>query len=146
MRSITLKNIFIVLFMISVEFSVAQTDERISTVDFVQIVANNKEEALFYYEYNWKVLRAMAIKKNYIASYEIMETPYSEQAPFHFMLITTYENKVQYEQREQHFQELIKAKGELLLLNDKKPSEFRKNLFHKENVTHLAKGIFVRKG
>ena len=146
MQSIKLKYLVMVLFFSVIQLSVAQTDERISTVDFVQIVDNNREEALFYYEYNWKALRAIALKKHYIASYEIMETSYSEEAPFHFMLITTYESKTQYDLREQHFQELIQQNGELKLLNDKKPSEFRKNLFHKENVSHQAKGIFIRKG
>lgn len=136
MRSITLKNIFVVFFLISLQFSFAQKSERISTVDFVQILNENKEEALFYYQHNWKIVRQMALEENYIVSFEIMETPYSEEAPFHFMLITTYANKAQYEHREKHFQELIKLKGKLELLNDKKPSDFRKNLFRKENVTY----------
>ena len=136
MPSIELKKICIILFIISVQFSFAQKSERISTVDFVQIVNENSEEALFYYQHNWKVLREMALEKNYISSYEIMETSYSEEAPFHFMLITTYKNKLQYEAREKHFQELIKIKGKLELLNAKKPTEFRKTLYRKENVTY----------
>jgi hypothetical protein len=132
------KTLLIVLFLIGFQFVFAQQDERISTVDFVQIVDGNRAEAMFYYEHNWKVLRKMALEKQYIASYEIMETPYSEEAPFHLMLITTYSNQAQYELREAHFQELIKAKGKLELLNDKKPPAFRKNLYHKENVTHQS--------
>jgi len=136
MQSIKLKKICIVLFLISIQFSFAQKSERISTVDFVQIVNENKEETVFYYQHNWKILREMALEKNYIVSYEIMETSYSEEAPFHFMLITTYKDKLHYEQREEHFQELIKIKGKLELLNAKKPTEFRKTLFRKGNVTH----------
>lgn len=134
------------LFCIITHVSIAQQEKRISTVDFVQIVEGNREEAMFYYEYNWKVLRVMALKKNYIASFEIMETSYSEEAPFHLMLITTYANTEQYEQREKHFQELIKQQGKLQLLNEKKPAEFRKNLFHKENVIHHSKEISIKKG
>lgn len=146
MKIINSKKLFILFFLICIQFSFAQKSERISTVDFVQIIDGNKAETMFYYQYNWKVLRVMAMKKRYIASFEIMETPYSEEAPFHLMLITTYKDKEQYEQREKHFQELIKEKGALHLLNDKKPAEFRKNLFHKENVIHDAKEIYVRKG
>ncbi|MFK7749726.1 MAG: hypothetical protein AB8B65_15115 [Kordia sp.] len=146
MKFINSKKIFILLFLITIHFSFAQKSERISTVDFVQIVDGNRSEAMFYYQYNWKVLRLMALEKKYITSFEIMETPYSEEAPFHLMLITTYKDKAQYEQREKHFQELIKLNGEPQLLNDKKPAEFRKNLFHKENVTHQAKEIYIRKG
>ncbi|WP_430411978.1 hypothetical protein [Kordia sp.] len=131
-----MKKVLFLLFIIFSQLSFAQKNERISTVDFVQIIDGNKAEAMYYYQHNWKILRQMAIKKNYIASFEIMETVYSEEAPFHLMLITTYVNNAQYEQREKHFQELIKLAGKLKLLNDKKPTEFRKNLFHKENVRH----------
>ncbi|WP_046756902.1 hypothetical protein [Kordia jejudonensis] len=131
-----MKKILFLLLIAFTQLSFAQKDERISTIDFVQIVNGNNAEAMYYYQHNWKILRQMALKENYIASFEIMETTYSEEAPFHLMLITTYTNKAQYEQREEHFQELIKAKGKLELLNEKKPTEFRKNLFHKENVRH----------
>jgi hypothetical protein len=146
MQFIKLNYLVVALFLISIQFSSAQKNERISTVDFVQIVDGNREEAMFYYQYNWKVLRLMAMKKKYITSFEIMETPYSEEAPFHLMLITIYKDKAQYEQREKHFQELIKENGKLHLLNDKKPAQFRKNLFHKENVLHQSKEIYIRKG
>ncbi|WP_420574741.1 hypothetical protein [Kordia sp.] len=140
-----MKKIFLLVLLFSIQFSVAQENERVSTVDFVQIINGNRAEAMYYYQHNWKVLRQMAIAKKYIESFEIMETTYSEEAPFHLMLITTYSSKTQYEQREKHFQELIKAKGKLELLNDKKPTKFRKNLFHKENVMHQSKEIAVRK-
>ncbi|MEM6720458.1 MAG: hypothetical protein AAF611_14120 [Bacteroidota bacterium] len=140
------KTLFIFLFLLSIQFTFAQKDGRISTVDFVQIVDGNRAETMYYYEHNWKVLRVMALEKNYIASFEIMETPYSEEAPFHLMLITTYKNAAQYEQREKRFQELIKQKGKLELLNDKKPPAFRKNLFHKEEVMYYSKEISVKKG
>lgn len=139
------KILLIGLFCVFVQSVFSQQSTRISTVDFVQILNENREEAMFYYEYNWKILRVMAMKKKYIHSFEIMETSYSEAAPFHFMLITTYATKEQYEQREKHFQELIKQKGELQLLNNKKPAEFRKNLFHKENVKHHSKEIIIKK-
>ncbi|WP_347173666.1 hypothetical protein [Polaribacter uvawellassae] len=80
----------------------------------------------------------MAIKKSYIDSYQLLETTPNKEAPFSFMLITTYKNKTQFEAREKHFDELIKEKGKLELLNNKKPGEFRKTIFwkdvyHKEN-------------
>lgn len=131
-----MKKLLLILLLLTIQFSIAQKDERISTVDFVQIIDDNTEETMYYYQNNWKILREMALQKKYIASFEIMETTYSKEAPFHLMLITTYANKAQYQEREQHFQELIKQVGELKLLNTKKPSEFRKNVFHKENVLH----------
>lgn len=109
---------------------------KISTVDFVQIIDNNKAEALHYYHNNWKVLREMATKKGFIDSYQFLEVSFTEDAPFHFMLITTYSNKTQFDKREVHFRTLIDERGDLSLLNEKKPGEFRKIVFNKEEAKH----------
>ena len=127
--------LFFVLFMF--DAATAQSDTRISTIEFVQILDDNKEEALFYYQNNWKVLREMAVKKSYIDSFELLEVEFTEDQPYHIILMTTFANKDQFEKREEYFEELIKAKGPLRLLNEKKPSEFRKNLYLKERVMHL---------
>ncbi len=106
-------------------------------MDFVQVVDKNTKEAIFYYENNWKVLREMALEKDYIASFQLLETTPTESEPFQFILITTYKDKEQYELREAHFSELIQERAELKLLNEKKPGEFRKTLFSREMVIHL---------
>jgi hypothetical protein len=72
----------------------------------------------------------MAIKKSYIDSYQLLETKPTKDAPFNFMLITTYKNKAQFDAREIRFEELIK--GKLLLLNNKNLREFRKKIFGKD--------------
>ena len=113
-----------------------QQEDRISTIDFVQVLNDNKEEVIYYYQNNWRVLREMAIKKGYIHSFQLLETPIDGE-PFQFMLITTYKNEEQYDLREDHFAELIEERGALKLLNNKKPGEFRKILFSKEMVKHL---------
>ncbi|MDH5476155.1 MAG: hypothetical protein OEX22_10725, partial [Cyclobacteriaceae bacterium] len=74
----------------------------------------------------------MALEKNYIHSFQILETPISDDNSFQLMLITTYTKKKQYDLRGNHFGELIKVKGELNLMNEKKPNEFRKILFSNE--------------
>jgi len=112
-------------------------EDRISTIDFVQVLNNNKAEALYYYENNWKTLRIEALQKEYILSYQFLETPTAVDSPFNFMLITTYGNQEQYNKREEHFGKLIKKRGALKLMNAKKPSEFRKVIFGKEPVKHL---------
>ena len=109
----------------------AQENTKISTIDFVQIINNNKKEAIYYYQNNWEVLRKMAVKKDYIRSYQLLKTIPTKEAPFSFMLITTYKNKMQFDKREKYFEELIKEKGSLELLNAKKPGDFRKTLFSK---------------
>ena len=109
--------------------SFSQNNHKLSSIDFVEVVNNNHAETLFYYQNNWKALRESALKKGYIESYNLLEIEPSEATPYHFILITTYGNKEQYDNRENHFQELIKASGGLKLLNDKEPADFR-NIIH----------------
>ena len=131
-----IKTLIFVALLNVFSISYGQNDGKISTVDFVQILNDNEEEALYYFQNNWKVLREMALKKEFIHSYQFLEVPPSEDAPFHLMFITTYLNEEQYKLREDHFAELIEERGPLKLLNDKKPEEFRKSLFAKEKVRH----------
>lgn len=114
----------------------SQTEHKTSSIDFVEALDGYKAEALFYYQNNWQVLREMALEKGYIQAYQFMEVPYSKEMPYHFMLITTYANKEQYDKREANFEKLIKARGELRLKNDKKPNEFRKVLYGTDEVKH----------
>lgn len=131
-----MKTVILLIFLGISAMSYGQNDNRITTIEFVQILNDNKKEAIYYFQNNWTVLRDMAIDKSYIHSFQLLETPLSEGEPFQLMLITTYISKEQYDLREDHFAELIKEKGELKLMNDKKPSEFRKTLFSKEMVRH----------
>ena len=128
-------SILIIVFLFST-FSFAQKNAKTSTIDFVQVLNNNKKEVLFYYQNNWEVLRKMALKRNYIHSYQLLKTTPTKDAPFTYMLITTYKNKSQFDKRELHFRELIKIKGKLRLLNKKKPKIFRKTIFGKD-INHL---------
>jgi hypothetical protein len=114
----------------------AQSDERVSTIDFVQVLNDNKAETLYYYQHNWEELRKEALAKGYIDSYQLLEAQASIAEPFQFMLVTTYADKVQYDTREAHFKELIAQQGEVKLLNDIPKSEFRKILFSKEIIRH----------
>lgn len=107
---------------------IAQTDREITSTDFVKILNENTKEALFYYENNWKQLRIKALEKGYIKSYKLLQI-IDSNAEFQLLLQTTYANKAQFDKREEHFQELIKAQGAVKLLNDKKPQDFRKTLF-----------------
>ncbi len=111
--------------------------KRVSTIEFVEIVDNHLEEALYYYKNNWKVLRQKAIENDYILSYQLLQAPATEDSAIQLILITTYANSEQYDKREENFAVLIKERGDLRLLNNKKPGEFRKRVFGKELVKHL---------
>ena len=116
--------------------SLAQ-DVKISTIDFVQIQNENREETIYYYENNWLVLRKMALERSIIDSYELIEVESSEEAPFHLILKTTYANRAAFDLAEEKFAILIEEKGPRRLLNDKQPGDFRKIIFSKEAGEHL---------
>ena len=129
------KLLFITPLMCSVNFG--QTNEKITTIETVEILNNNKEEAIYYFQNNWKALRIAAVKKGYIYSYAMLLKEHTEETPFQIILITTYLDKKQHQNREAHFVELIKASGGLKLLNNKKPSTFRKSVFSIDRAKHL---------
>ncbi len=130
--------IILLLFALTIGLqSVGQNDPKISTMDFVELLNDNHEEALYFYKNNWKKLREIALEMKYIHSFQLLETEADERYPFNFILITTYSNKEQFEKREEHFSEVMKIKGGLELLNDIKPDEFRKTLFSKEKAIEI---------
>ena len=112
-------------------------DQRISTFEFVEILANNREEAVYYFENNWKVLREMALERDYLVSYDLLETNYADDTPFHLVLQTTYANQEQFAQREERFSLLISELGALNLLNELKPADFRASVFVIESAVSL---------
>nr|WP_299346436.1 hypothetical protein [Allomuricauda sp.] len=119
-------------------FCYSQENSKISTIDFVEVLNENKNEALYYYQQNWKILRDVAKEQGYIDSYQLLETNSDNKGTqqFDFILITTYTNIEQYERREERFQKIIEAHGALRLLNDKKPKEFRRTVMNEGKVKH----------
>lgn len=126
-----MKKIILIISLAIGPFSYGHQTEKVSTIDFVQIVNNHVDEALFFYQNNWKVLRAIAVERGYIESYQILENKSKEGEPFDLMLITTYPNNIQFDERETNFQEIINEQSGLKLMNDKKPDEFRKTVYRK---------------
>lgn len=114
-----------------------QQDERMSLMIFVEILNDNKEEAIFYYQNNWAAIADMGIERGWMESQQILETPYSEEEPYHLILIVTFFNEEQYDNREEPYFELKKEFGPEKFMNDKKPDEFRKELYKKRRVKHL---------
>lgn len=107
-------------------------------MQFAQIINDKDEEARHYYLNNWLILRKQAMAKDYIESYDLFETDYSEDSPFNFVLITTFKDQAQYEAREDNFGELIEARGKLNLLNEVQPNDFRKTVFIKREAKKLS--------
>lgn len=114
----------------------AQQSEKISMIDYVEVLNNSKKETLYYYQNNWEQLRIKAIEKKLIDTYQILETIPTKETPFSFILITTYLDKAQYDASEINFRKIIEESDGLKLLNEKKPSEFRKVILHNNSVKH----------
>ncbi|SNT04239.1 hypothetical protein SAMN05421640_2130 [Ekhidna lutea] len=128
-------SITVLLFLVMTSFG---QSTRVSTIDFVQILNDNRDEALYYYQNNWLKLREEATARGYITSYELVEVESTSEAPFDLMLMTTYPNMDAYEKAEENFGILISERGDLRLLNEKKPGEFRKSIFTKSVGKHLS--------
>jgi len=128
------KTLFALLF-IGCLYASAQADERISTLQFVQIIDERVDEALYYYKNNWRSLRKIAVKEKIIVSFEFIRTERTVDYPIDLVLVTTYKNEKQFENREKNFEKVM-VNMELDLMNELKPDEFRKTLFVKERSTH----------
>ncbi len=116
-------------------FALAQTDQRVSTLQFVQIIDDNTDEALYYFQNNWRKLREKAVEQGIIASYEFIRTERTDDYPIDIILMTTFQNEEQYDNREKNFQVIMEGR-QLDLLNELKPGDFRKTLFVKEKSAH----------
>lgn len=125
-----------IVFFFVINTFYAQTNAKQSSIDFVNVLNNNHAETLYYYQNNWKALREAALKKGYIEGYELLEIEPNETTPYRFILITTYANQNQYDNREAHFEELIQLSGGLKLLNEKTPNDFRKVIHSQDKVKH----------
>ncbi len=87
----------------------AQSPAAISAMDFVKIKNGKRQEALFFYENNWKVYRDAALKKGFIKSYRILSVPGDAAGDFDLILVTEYNDMTQYKSAEERFQQIIKS-------------------------------------
>lgn len=133
-----MKALFLSLFIL---ISIPGFAQEISTMDFVKTVDENREELIYYYENNWKVLRDIALEKGYIESYELMTTFEDSDSGFDVILVTRYKNEDEYNKAEERFQgiiEEVQKSGGLKLLNDLKPGEFRSLEFYATTKTMFS--------
>ncbi|MEZ5345917.1 MAG: hypothetical protein R2681_10225 [Pyrinomonadaceae bacterium] len=135
--------LFILIFCIHAVPALPQTD-LITVIEAVKIKNDNRKEALYYYENNWKLLREKALEKNFIDSFEMIVTEAADDADFDIVLITRYSNKNQFDNSEVNFQRLIKEfitdKDGIRLMNALKPVDFRKSVFIKTGSSYLISG------
>lgn len=139
------KHTFLLVFIFGLSISAFSQTEVITLIEAVKIKNEKRAEALFYYQNNWQKLREKAIEKGFIHSFELIETKADEKAGFDIVLITRYLNQAQFDKSEENFQELIKQRGELKLLNDLKPNDFRENIFVTTGKSLLNRSVDNKK-
>ena len=103
----------------------------VAVMDFVKIKDGRRDEALFFYENNWKAYRDVALKKGVIKSYELLEGQPDPVNAFDLVLITKYATEDHFKNSEANFQPIIKDLRPTgpLLKNELKPEDFRQNVF-----------------
>lgn len=106
-------------------------DELYVTVDYVKIKDGRREEAMFFYENNWKLYREEALKSGVIHSYQMLESVPPTTAPFDIVLITWYKNEEQHKNSEKNFEPILKKLRPYgpTLKNGLGIDDFRQSLF-----------------
>lgn len=107
-----------------------KSDETIVLMDFVKIKNGKRDEAMFFYENNWKIYREIALKKGFIQSFELIEIAPNEKNQFDLILITRYAGEEQFKTSEKNFEPIIKETrpNGAMLKNELKPEDFRQNV------------------
>jgi len=106
-------------------------DALFVTIDYVKIKDGRRDEAMFFYENNWKLYRDEALKRDVIHSYQMLESIPSTTAPFDLILITWYKNEEQHKNSEMNFEPILKElrPNGPKLKNGLGIDEFRQSLF-----------------
>ncbi len=118
----------------------SQQNPQVTVLDFVQIKAGHRAEALFYYENNWKLYRDTALVRGYISAYQLLETTPDSVGNFDLVLVTTYPDSATHARSEENFRPILGdlRPGGPLRLNGLKPADFRHNVFFKNCKTLFA--------
>ncbi len=120
----------------------AQQNKAVTLMDFVKIKGGKKAEAMYFYENNWKLYRDIALKRNIIQSYQLVEVTPDSLNNFDLILVTTYKDSAQYLKSEENFAPILKEARPTgpALLNQLKPADFRQNVFFKITQAIFSSG------
>ena len=115
-----------------IQKAISAVEAPIYTVmEFVKFKDGRRKEAEFFYENNWKLYRDAALKRNVIASYDIVPADDEAKGAYDLVLITRYRGKEQLDASEKNFEPILKElrpEGPLLL-NEIKPADLRETVF-----------------
>ncbi|MEM7109885.1 MAG: hypothetical protein AAF519_16790 [Bacteroidota bacterium] len=74
-----------------------------TVIKYSEILGGQRDESIYYYQNNWKLLRISAQEKGVIHSFQPIEIEYAEEIPAHLVLLTKSKNKSQYHKAEENF-------------------------------------------
>ncbi len=106
-------------------------DDLFVVADFVKIKEGRRDEAIFFYENNWKIYREEAKRRGVIDSYEFIDARSEKSPHFDLILITRYRGEGQYKNSEKNFEPILKQfrPNGPVLKNALKPADFRESVF-----------------
>ncbi|WP_439882137.1 hypothetical protein ACSX1A_03030 [Pontibacter sp. MBLB2868] len=120
-----MKKLLILFYLISIVPLFGQSENAITTMDFVKIVNGKREEALFFYQNNWLPFREAAYQNGWIKGFQLLESLGTDE--YDLILITEYQDAAQQAAIEEHFTSWQK-KHPIILLNELRPPDFRQNV------------------
>lgn len=100
-------------------------------MDFVKVKDGRRDEAMYFYENNWKVYREEALKAGIIHSFELINARSESNSAFDLILVTRFNGQRQYADSEKNFEPILKKlrPNGPILKNELKPVDFRENVF-----------------
>lgn len=100
------------------------------TIDFIKIKDGKRDEAIYFYENNWRAYRDAAIKRGVIDSYELIDVRSEKDAAFDLILITRFRGEEQFKNSEKAFEPIVKeiTPNGPFLKGTSKPDDFRQNV------------------
>ncbi len=112
------------------------------TIDFIKIKDGKRDEAIYFYENNWRAYRDAAVKRGVIDSYELIDARSEKDTAFDLILITRFRGEEQFKNSEKAFEPIIKelTPNGPFLKGTSKPDDFRQNVSFYTGKAMFASG------
>jgi hypothetical protein len=110
--------------LLSLQKAHAQKDAYV-IMDIVKVKNGLWNEALYFFENNWKVFREDAIKQGVISSYQMLANK-ADSVSNSIVLITEYSDSLSYRKSEENFRPILKKlrPDGPIYLNEKRRNDF----------------------
>ena len=103
--------------------------DRVTMVEFINVVGGNWQEALYYYRNNWVVIHQKAKDKGAIQDFNMISFQDFPDREMDIVLITEFKDKDQMRKSQEKLSKIKVSHGTADLLNELRPAEFRKRVY-----------------